>query len=57
MFRWRQDEVVYPSESAWFGSYNESGDVIDVKDTDLWNEDWLGLKQLDEEGKLHFYSG
>ena len=57
MFRWREDQVVFPTQSAWFGTYDGDGHITKLRDTDMYKEDWLGLRKLDEEGKLHFYSG
>lgn len=56
-----QDRTVVPKESSWFGSYaiptdddrnNDVPDIIDMRDHPLYQEDWIGLRTLDEEGKL-----
>ncbi len=39
----------------WFVHANISGVVsfqVDMKDTDLYKEDWIGLRALDESGRL-----
>ncbi|KAG0338211.1 hypothetical protein BG004_007307 [Podila humilis] len=54
MFMFSDDVTVKPKETAWFGFQDEDGEVIDLMNQDLYNEDWLGLKQMDREGKLVF---
>ncbi|KAK7256425.1 hypothetical protein RIF29_29871 [Crotalaria pallida] len=64
------DEVLIPKETAWFGYYAEgtSDPVLPaqkrrnfvcetgVKQTKLYEEDWIGLRTLDEVGKAKFIS-
>jgi len=56
-----QDKTVVPKESSWFGSYaipteedreTDEQDIIDMRDQPLYQEDWIGLRTLDEEGKV-----
>ncbi|KAJ3185278.1 Palmitoyl-protein thioesterase 1 [Gaertneriomyces sp. JEL0708] len=54
MIQFKDDDMVVPRESAWFGYWNEEGIMIPLKEQPLYKEDWLGLKTLDEEGKLVF---
>jgi len=53
-----QDGMVVPRESSWFGWYEENqGKIVKpMNSTLLYTEDWIGLKQMDEQGKLHFLS-
>lgn len=30
--------------------------VVPLKQSKLYTEDWIGLKTLDQQGKLHLYS-
>ncbi|OQR70387.1 palmitoyl-protein thioesterase 1-like [Tropilaelaps mercedesae] len=48
------DTVVQPRESSWFGWYKPGQDqvVMDWKETTLYKEDTIGLKALDEAGKV-----
>lgn len=48
------DTIVQPRESSWFGWYKPGQDkeVMDWKQTALYTEDWIGLKTLDEAGKV-----
>ncbi|KAH7371393.1 palmitoyl-protein thioesterase 1 precursor [Pyrenochaeta sp. MPI-SDFR-AT-0127] len=49
------DTTVIPKESGWFAYTNiTSGEVTDLRDRDIYKEDWIGLKQLDKKGGLHF---
>ena len=53
MFMWLEDSVVVPRESSHFGVYNATTKtIIPLKDQPLYQEDWIGLKYLDEMGKL-----
>ncbi|KAJ9314693.1 hypothetical protein DTO271D3_4939 [Paecilomyces variotii] len=55
MFMFENDQTAVPKESAWFAEVNmTSGEVTPLKERELYKEDWLGLKVLDEEGKLEF---
>ncbi|KAI9369028.1 Alpha/Beta hydrolase protein [Aspergillus egyptiacus] len=55
MFMFEDDTVVHPKESAWFADVNlTTGEVVPLRERDLYKEDWLGLKRLDEAGKLEF---
>lgn len=54
-----EDQTVVPKESAWFGSYapkdEGSGDeatLIPMRLQDLYTEDRIGLKTLDEKGAV-----
>ena len=57
MFMWDSDTVVHPKESEWFGAYDERRHVVMLRDSTLYKEDTIGLKTLDEAGKLFFYHG
>jgi palmitoyl-protein thioesterase len=55
MFMFSEDTTVIPKESAWFSNVNETtGEETKLQDRKIYKEDWLGLKALDEEGKLDF---
>ncbi|KAE8387274.1 palmitoyl-protein thioesterase precursor [Aspergillus alliaceus] len=57
MYLFEEDQMVHPKESAWFGEVDgETGDVVQLQERDIYQEDWIGLKGLDEEGKLLFRS-
>jgi len=50
------DTVVIPRESEWFAFYTPGQDqeITDLKDSQIYKEDWIGLKTLDETGRLAF---
>jgi palmitoyl-protein thioesterase len=54
-----KDQKVYPKESAIFGYPEIDGSVLSIKEVDLYKEDWMGLKNLDEQGRIiwHKYPG
>ncbi|KAL9600066.1 MAG: hypothetical protein Q9219_003436 [cf. Caloplaca sp. 3 TL-2023] len=55
MFMFEADTTVVPKESAYFAEYNKTSDeVTRLQDRRLYKEDWLGLKRLDEKGRLEF---
>lgn len=57
MFMFEDDTVAVPKESALFAEVNATdGSVTPLQGRRLYTEDWLGLRKLDEEGKLDFKS-
>ncbi|KAF9139228.1 hypothetical protein BGX30_008211 [Mortierella sp. GBA39] len=54
MFIFMNDVTVKPKETGWFGFQDENGDIIDLEEQDQYKEDWLGLKAMDQAGKLEF---
>lgn len=51
LYRFANDTTVVPRDSAWFSFFNGT-DLIPLKDQPLYQQDWIGLRQLDEAGKL-----
>lgn len=55
MYVFANDTTVVPKESGWFAEVNTtSTEVTKLQDRPIYKEDWLGLKTLDQDGKLHF---
>eukprot|EP00271_Cylindrocystis_brebissonii_P007680 TRINITY_DN21280_c0_g1_i1.p1 TRINITY_DN21280_c0_g1~~TRINITY_DN21280_c0_g1_i1.p1 ORF type:complete len:333 (+),score=23.38 TRINITY_DN21280_c0_g1_i1:460-1458(+) len=52
------DTVVVPKESAHFGYFapNTFGPVVPFDQTQLYKEDWIGLRELNEAGRVDFIS-
>ncbi|XP_075547638.1 palmitoyl-protein thioesterase 1-like [Dermacentor variabilis] len=52
------DTVVDPKATSWFGYYAEHDDktIVPLHDQKIYTEDWIGLKELDQSGRLHFLS-
>ena len=46
------DTMIYPKETAWFHELQADGSILDVKQTKLYQEDHIGLRTLDEAGKV-----
>ncbi|XP_010529980.1 PREDICTED: palmitoyl-protein thioesterase 1-like [Tarenaya hassleriana] len=52
------DKVLVPKETSWFGFYPD-GDfhrLLSPQQTKLYEEDWIGLKTLDDAGRVKFVS-
>jgi len=55
MYIFEDDKTVYPKESSWFDDVDpHTGQLIKLRDTALYKEDWLGLKKLDKKAGLIF---
>ncbi len=52
LFKWASDQAIYPRDSEWFGEFDDKGNVVHMEDTDMYKGDWLGLKTLQETGRL-----
>uniref|UniRef100_A0A7N0VHU3 Uncharacterized protein n=1 Tax=Kalanchoe fedtschenkoi TaxID=63787 RepID=A0A7N0VHU3_KALFE len=53
-----QDDVLIPKETSWFGYYPDGAfkPVLRPQETKLYTEDWIGLRTLDEAGKVKYIS-
>jgi len=58
MVRFTEDTMVQPIESEWFGFYTPGQDknITPLRESQLYLEDWIGMKTLDEANKLEFLS-
>ncbi|MCO5597151.1 hypothetical protein L7F22_051227 [Adiantum nelumboides] len=58
LIMFEKDNVLLPRETAWFGYYADGSlsTVLTYNETDLYLEDWIGLRTLDEAGKVSFVS-
>ncbi|XVF22785.1 hypothetical protein REPUB_Repub12eG0201000 [Reevesia pubescens] len=56
LIMFEDDSVLIPKETSWFGYYPDGAfdPVLPAKETKLYKEDWIGLKALDEAGKVKF---
>jgi len=49
------DTVVNPASSAWFEFYEDSKDnVVPLRESKFYKEDFIGLKELDVKGNVNF---
>ncbi|XP_063168453.1 palmitoyl-protein thioesterase 1 [Candoia aspera] len=56
MVRFLNDTMVDPPASEWFGYYRsgQTKEILPLQNTTLYTEDRLGLKEMDQAGKLVF---
>jgi palmitoyl-protein thioesterase len=58
MYVFENDTTVIPKESGWFAEVNstdpENPIITPLRNRTIYKEDWIGLKKLDEKGRLHF---
>ncbi len=46
--------MIYPKETAWFHQLQVDGSITPVEDTEFYKQDLIGLKTLNEAGKVQF---
>ena len=51
-----EDTMVYPKESEWFQQLAADGSVQPLEESDFYKNDYIGLKALNEAGKVQFNS-
>lgn len=49
-----QDTMIHPKETAWFQQMDVEGNVMELDDTDFYNQDFIGLKEMVDAGKVTF---
>lgn len=55
MYVFSKDVTVIPKESGWFSEVNATtGAETKLQQRNMYKEDWLGLRWLDEKGRLEF---
>ncbi|KAH1106830.1 hypothetical protein J1N35_010598 [Gossypium stocksii] len=56
LIMFEDDTVLVPKETSWFGYYPDGAfdPILPAQETELYKEDWIGLKTLDEAGKVKF---
>ena len=49
--------VVEPRETGHFEFYapGQDKEILHLRESQIYLEDWIGLRTMDESGKLHFY--
>ena len=51
----KHDTIIIPRDSCWFQFYDKSGQyTVPLERTDFYINDFIGLKKLNEEGKVIF---
>eukprot|EP00892_Ulva_mutabilis_P007375 jgi/Ulvmu1/5009/UM021_0026.1 len=51
LIRFKDDITVVPRDSAWFSWYNGT-DLVPLRKQAIYEEDWLGLAEMDRSGRL-----
>ena len=46
-----------PHTSEWFGAWDSERNNIPLKEQQMYEEDWVGLRTLYESGRMWFYHG
>jgi palmitoyl-protein thioesterase len=54
MVKYEEDIGIVPNESTWFGYYDREAKTIVMEETELYKSDKLGLKAMQQAGKLVF---
>ncbi|CAA3012830.1 palmitoyl- thioesterase 1 [Olea europaea subsp. europaea] len=56
LIMFENDTILVPKETSWFGYFPDSSwtPVLPAQETTLYTEDRIGLKSLDEAGKVKF---
>ncbi|KAL5724231.1 hypothetical protein ACHQM5_007516 [Ranunculus cassubicifolius] len=51
-----QDSVLVPKQTSWFDFFADGGyeTLVPHQETKLYVEDWIGLRTLDEAGKVTY---
>ncbi|ROV99432.1 hypothetical protein VMCG_06431 [Cytospora schulzeri] len=53
MFMFEDDKTVIPKETAWFSEVNGT-EVTPLRARSIYEQDWIGLRELDRKGGLKF---
>ncbi|CAK9173281.1 unnamed protein product [Ilex paraguariensis] len=56
LIMFEHDTVLIPKETSWFGYYPDGAfnPVLPAQQSKLYTQDWIGLKTLDDAGKVKF---
>lgn len=56
MVKFTEDTVVDPKATEWFEFYapGQAQAIQPLNESAIYREDWIGLKEMDEQGKLKF---
>ncbi|KAJ8526738.1 hypothetical protein K7X08_029215 [Anisodus acutangulus] len=54
LIMFEHDTILIPKETSWFGYYPDGAfePILPAQQTPLYTEDWIGLKTLDDAGKV-----
>ncbi len=49
-----KDTMIIPKETAWFGYWNEKGELKKITDSDIYKNDLIGLRELNEKNVITY---
>ena len=52
MIEFTKDTMIFPKETAVFGSHDAQGNLIAMEDQSIYKSDAFGLKTMNEAGKI-----
>jgi len=52
--RFEQETTIVPPESSWWGGYDKYGNIITRNQTQVYNDDLIGIKTLEDQGRATF---
>lgn len=52
--KFTNDTMIYPKETAWFWQLQADGSIIPVQETDFYKNDLIGLRALEQAGKVQY---
>ncbi|XP_012221178.1 palmitoyl-protein thioesterase 1 [Linepithema humile] len=58
LVKFENDTMVDPAESEWFGFYKsgQAEEIQKLQQSELYKQDWLGLRAMEMDGKVHYLS-
>ncbi|KAI8927590.1 Alpha/Beta hydrolase protein [Entophlyctis helioformis] len=54
LVRFENDTMVVPRDTAWFSYFDTKGTLKTLKEQPTYTQDWIGLRSLDEAGRIEF---
>lgn len=54
LVKYEEDIWIIPKESSWFGYFDKQSNIVPLVNLDIYKSDRLGLKSMNENGKLVF---
>lgn len=55
LIRGKKDKTICPINSSWFEFYDEEGnDIVPLEKSKFYIDDYIGIRKLNEEGKIQF---
>jgi len=55
LIKFSDDTMIIPKETAWFQFFDEQDKVQDITESKLYQEDYIGVRELHEQKKINFF--